>query len=387
MVEGGQLVEIGIASLGIATVKALGELQHVVRVAAFGTIDVVDEVHTGVLAGEMFATAVTAKGKRTLTSHDVPEEGAGVVVDFVACQFGDTLESYHLRHLRVGMHVVEAVLALRHRGEQSAMREAACHVEILRVTCDGIGIGQYFVHTTVLVAQHSFHLLVAEAGGQVDCPVAEAEEKIFRLLVAAVQPGIAQSGIHLVQVIERCPGTEVNIEVALFEGAPDAFAVRHAAHVAASPFGVVTGVGIGTFLQFSNHIFHALAALFVARGCIQGHGGQVMAAHVSVESVPVRIGWGLGCQTCLLAVGGKQAVAVILQQGLDVQVAGVLQRTIENRYIAERKLVGIQLVLCLGRKGESQQRGKNQGSFHLYNLNGIRIIEYLFLKFSKELVR
>ena len=92
--------------------QILGKLQHVVGVAALGTIDVVDEVHAGILAGKVLATAVTAKGQRTLARHDVPEEGAGFVVGLVAREFGDTLESHHLRNLGVGVHIVEAVLPL-----------------------------------------------------------------------------------------------------------------------------------------------------------------------------------------------------------------------------------------------------------------------------------
>ena len=121
MVEGGQLIEVGKACLGVTAVQVLGELEHIVGVAALRTVDIVDEVGAGLLAGEMLAAAVATEGERALTSDDVPEESAGIVVGLVAAQFGYALKSHHLGHLRVGVHVVQAVEALRHRREQPAV--------------------------------------------------------------------------------------------------------------------------------------------------------------------------------------------------------------------------------------------------------------------------
>ena len=131
------------------------------------------------------------------------------------------------------------------------------------------------------------------------------------------------------QVIERCPRTEVDTEVALFERAPDALTIGHAAYVALSPFWVVLGVGIGTELQLANHILHAPTALLIARSGILGHCRQIVTTHVSVEPVPVGIGFGTRLQSCLFTVGSQQAVAIVLQQRLDIQVACMFQRTVE----------------------------------------------------------
>ena len=43
------------------------------------------------------------------------------MVDLVAVEFGYSLESHDFGHLGVGMHVVEAVDALRQWGEQPAV--------------------------------------------------------------------------------------------------------------------------------------------------------------------------------------------------------------------------------------------------------------------------
>ena len=112
MVEGGQLVVVGVACLRITTVQILGELQHIVGVTGLRAVDVVDEVDAGLFAGEVLATRVSAKGQRTLTGHNIPEEIRSLVIRFISCEFADTLKAYDFGHLRVGMHVIEAVLTL-----------------------------------------------------------------------------------------------------------------------------------------------------------------------------------------------------------------------------------------------------------------------------------
>ena len=119
-------------------------------------------------------------------------------------------------------------------------------------------------------------------------------------------------------------------------------------------------VGIGTLLQFAYHVFHALAAFIAARGGIDGHGRQVVASHVSVESVPVGIGLRLRLQSGLFAVGSQQTVTVVFQQGLDVQVACMFQRTVKQGDIAQRELVGIQFVLCPSRCGNHCEKGDSK---------------------------
>ena len=41
------------------------------------------------------------------------------------------------------------------------------------------------------------------------------------------------------------------------------------------------------------------------------------------------------------------AVTVVLEQCLDIQVTGMFQGSFEECYLRERKLVGIQLILCV----------------------------------------
>ena len=67
---------------------------------------------------------------------------------------------------------------------------------------------------------------------------------------------------------------------------------------------------------------------------IDGQRREIMAAHMSVETIPVGIALRLRSQTSLLEIRSQQAVAVVLQQRPDVQVAGLFQRTVEQGDIA-----------------------------------------------------
>ena len=140
------------------------------------------------------------------------------MVVLVTTQLTDALEPHHLGHLGIGVHVVQVILALRHGCEQSAVREPLGHVKVFLVLGNGVGIHQHLVHTAVLVAQHVLHLGVRESCGQVDGPVAETQEECLSLFVTAVEPRIAQSGIHLMNIIERSPRTEVSPEFPFLEG-------------------------------------------------------------------------------------------------------------------------------------------------------------------------
>ena len=123
---------------------------------------------------------------------------------------------------------------------------------------------------------------------------------------------------------------------------------------------MVLDVGIGTFLQFGEHILHPAAALFIARRGVHRHRGQVVTAHVAVQAVPVGIGLLPGLQSGLDPVGGQEPVAVVLQQGPDVEVPGLLQGAVEEFHIAQGELVGIQPVLGLAGHGPRRRQQKER---------------------------
>ena len=67
----------------------------------------------------------------------------------------------------------------------------------------------------------TLHLFVSQTGCQVDGPVTETEEELFGLFVAAIHPGIAQTGIHLMEIIKRYPCARIRTEVAFLIVRPD----------------------------------------------------------------------------------------------------------------------------------------------------------------------
>ena len=99
----------------------LRQFQHIIGVAGFRTVDIVDKVHACLLAGEVFTTRVATEGQRTLSCDDVPEEVGSIVITLITREFADALEAHHLGNLCIGMHVVEIVQTLRHGRQQSAM--------------------------------------------------------------------------------------------------------------------------------------------------------------------------------------------------------------------------------------------------------------------------
>ena len=115
------------------------------------------------------------------------------------------------------------------------------------------------------------------------------------------------------QIVKRCPRAVINAEIAILETTPDLGAVGHTAHIADTPFGMVFLIRLGTLRNLTDHILHAAATFLISRGSIDSHRREIVATHVSVQSIPVRVGLGFGFQTCLLAIGCQQTVTVILQ--------------------------------------------------------------------------
>ena len=96
-----------------------------------------------------------------------------------------------------------------------------------------------------------------------------------------------------------------------------------------------------------------------------------MATHMTVQSCPVRIQLALRGEAGLLQERCQQAVVVVLQQYLDVQVAGMFQRTVEQCNVSKWELVGIEPILCLTAacaEGQHQERKKSDSFMHDFEI-------------------
>ena len=63
MIERCEFVEVGVASLGVAAVEVFGEFEHIVGIATFGAVDVVDEIGARLTTREVFAATVATEGE------------------------------------------------------------------------------------------------------------------------------------------------------------------------------------------------------------------------------------------------------------------------------------------------------------------------------------
>ena len=86
---------------------------------------------------------------------------------------------------------------------------------------------------------------------------------------------------------------------------------------------------------------------------------------MAVQAGPVGIILSLLGQSGLGPERSQQTVDVILQEHFDVKVAGVLERAVEQFYVAYREFIVIQTVLCGHLEAQRHQRcGNDQQSFH-----------------------
>ncbi len=78
----------------------------------------------------------------------------------IAIQFGNTLKTYNLWYLSIGMQIIETVVMLRHRCQQLFMGETTSTVQILLLMGYCKSISQHLIHSSMLIAQHTLHLFI-----------------------------------------------------------------------------------------------------------------------------------------------------------------------------------------------------------------------------------
>ena len=211
----------------------------------------------------------------------------------------------------------------------------------------------------MLVAEHFLHLFIAQITCYVHCPIAELQKEILCLFIAAIEPCITKTCIHLMNVIERSPCSEVRSEIAFTESSPHLGTIRNTTDIVMAPGFMALIVCIKDQLEFGYHIFHALAALLIACGRIDGKGRQIMSAHMSVQSIPVRIRRFARLQACLLAIRGQHTVAIIFQEHLHIQVAGMLQWSVQKGDVTQRELILIKFILRHNTQGRRNAQQSN----------------------------
>ena len=201
------LVEVGIAGIVGAGGEQLAEFQHVVGVTALRTVGHVDISLCIGLRQEVFADAVAADANRAVLGHVLPEVlGSTQIVRRGGILFADALEADVLRHLRVGMAVVEERrVELLHAVEHGAMTETLGGGEVFRIAEELIGIDQRLVDAAMFAVEEALQVAVAHLRDEVHRPVGHLPEHLLGLLALAVEVGVAQTCQHLMLTVERYP--------------------------------------------------------------------------------------------------------------------------------------------------------------------------------------
>ena len=186
-----------------------------------------------------------------------------------------------------------------------------------------------------------------EIADEVDTPVAYLEEALAPLLAAAIEPSVAETGHHLVDDVEGYVTAVLVVlrEIATVETCPHTV-VGESAYVAVKSFRVVIEYGLALRHLFQR-IVHALLQpgthILILGGSVgQGKGREVVPAYMSVEAETARAPVGevgvLGlpsADACLAEVGREQAVNVVLEECLVVEVEGSLEHAVGEGYLLE----------------------------------------------------
>ena len=182
------LVEVGIAGVVGAVAQHLAQFQHVVGVAALGAVGHVD-VSVGVgLGQEVLAHAVAAYAHRTVLGHVLPEVlGSPQVVRGGGILLADALKADVLRHLRVGVAVVEERGVQRlHAVEHGAVAEALGGGEVFLLAEQLVGIHERLVDAAVLAVEEGLQVAVAHLRNEAHHPVGHLAEHLLGQLAVGV---------------------------------------------------------------------------------------------------------------------------------------------------------------------------------------------------------
>ena len=205
MVIQGAFVIAHIARIRVGQVQQPRELEHIVGIAGFRPLHVLDHRGEVFAAVEVLAHAVAADGDGALLHHFGPEVFRGVPPGFIAGELANALVADHLRDLRVGVQAGQFVFMFFQRLQDGLVGQAAGDLQVFVVASDLRHIGIDLVQAAVLAAQYVLDLHVAELAEQARTPVGKLHQHGFCLLAASVAVGVAQPGEELVDVIEWYP--------------------------------------------------------------------------------------------------------------------------------------------------------------------------------------
>ena len=299
---------------------------------------------------------------------------------------GNAGETNVFRHLCVGVLAIQkggahCLHAIHHRSVAVTLGGG----QILGVAKQTIGIDQCLVHAAVLGIQNRLQVGIAQFGHHVHAPVGKLAEKLagdrsacISGIVAGIERNIAQTGQHFMFAIERHPAAHI-AELAgaacieILPGIVDRLSANETVQT-----GFVGIEHVLTIFQNGQHIidFRQKLLLFlgIVAGCIgQRQRRQIVTAHVSVQTetaaAPIlMVGMLLfPLVIAALRVGGgrkprlthercQQAVGIIAEKQLDVEILSGLERTVQEGHFFQIEMLGINLRLRNSRSRKQKSR-------------------------------
>src|SRR5574344_935251 len=211
MIEHGVLIEVGILGIMCLVAEHLTEFEHIVGVAAFGTVEIVDVAVAVGGREEVFRHAVTAYTYGTVLCHICPEvigcsgkgSGSGIILM-------DTFKTDVFGHLCIGVLIIQesGVEGLHTINHGLVTVLLGCR-EILGIAEKRIGIRHTLVHAAMFGSEQTLHIGVAHLAYHIHAPVCQLTEHLLGCGIAGIYISIAQTCQYLMFTIEGHPPTDV----------------------------------------------------------------------------------------------------------------------------------------------------------------------------------
>ena len=291
-------------------IQHFGQPQHIIRIT--GLRPLLARQHTGEILRRMEMLTYTVATDRDAAPlhHRLPKETCRIVPTLIALQVRYALVTDDFRDLGIGMLACQSVFMFQQRVENLTVRETASQLQIVVLSRQVGHIGKHLVQSPVFAAQHVLYLFVAQVFRQIHHPIGQLHQHVTRLLTSRQKVGIPQTGISLMDIVQRHPSSvqseRRSLDVSFRHSFPYFTSVRRATQV------TVTGSVLGTF-QFGQHVVQPLFDFFVPGGGIHiGKRRNVMPSDMTVQTciLPVGVIIGFRFQSCTFQIRRQKTVGI-----------------------------------------------------------------------------
>ena len=317
--------------------EQIGKPEHVVHVAGFGGLGA--QAHAQLVGpAEILVVGVPPRNVAVVVHHPVPEKGGCLVIGAVAGRQETLREPYEFWELCIPVQPGQGIAARSQGLQYGLVVKPPGQLQVADIARIGIEVYQNLVHPPVFAIQDLLHLVVVQACQDGPDPVCKPAGDFQGLGVTPQPIGVAQPGQHLVVGVKGRPDA-VQVEALGTDVAPCHFFFKYGLAVVESPQ-VPIPVGLLAGRQLGNDLVRPTLEFRIAGTPVQ----QVTGREVVPEAVPGQglplpspVGLRPRLQPCLRAEAGKQAVGLIGQYRLYVELPGMPEGAVEQAYLLEIK--------------------------------------------------